>query len=86
MTSADAPDLAGTVVDVDQRWIALLLDRPTPGTDFPVVVVIGSGSSSPAADAVSSVRSGGARVGTGEPVAGYDIGAMNQRVVESGIT
>ena len=30
----DAPDLAGTVVDVDPRWVALVLDRPAPGTAF----------------------------------------------------
>ena len=34
VTAADAPDLAGTVVDVDPRWVALLLDRPAPGTAF----------------------------------------------------
>ena len=33
-TAADAPDLAGTVVDVDPRWVALVLDRPAPGTAF----------------------------------------------------
>ena len=34
VTAADAPGLAGTVVDVDPRWVALLLDRPAPGTAF----------------------------------------------------
>lgn len=34
VTATDAPDLAGTVVDVDPRWVALLLDRPAPGTAF----------------------------------------------------
>ena len=34
VTAADAPDLAGTVVDVDPRWVALVLDRPAPGTAF----------------------------------------------------
>ena len=34
VTAADAPELAGTVVDVNPRWIALLLDRPAPGTAF----------------------------------------------------
>lgn len=32
--AADAPELAGTVVDVDPRWVALLLDRPASGTAF----------------------------------------------------
>ena len=34
VTVSDAPELAGTVVDVDPRWVALLLDRPAPGTAF----------------------------------------------------
>ena len=34
VTAADAPDLAGTVVDVAPRWVALVLDRPAPGTAF----------------------------------------------------
>ncbi|MCY4630028.1 MAG: SRPBCC domain-containing protein [bacterium] len=34
VTASDAPELAGTVVDVDPRWVALLLDRPAPGTAF----------------------------------------------------
>ena len=37
VTAADTPELAGTVVDVDPRWVALLLDRPAPGTAFLVV-------------------------------------------------
>ena len=34
MTASDVPELAGTVVDVDTRWVALLVDRPAPGTAF----------------------------------------------------
>ncbi|MDE0654802.1 MAG: SRPBCC domain-containing protein [bacterium] len=34
VAAADAPELAGTVVDVDPRWIALVLDHPAPGTAF----------------------------------------------------
>ena len=34
VTATDVPELAGTVVDVDPRWVALLLDRPAPGTAF----------------------------------------------------
>ena len=34
VTAADVPDLAGTVVDVDPRWVALVLDRPASGTAF----------------------------------------------------
>ena len=34
VTAADVPELAGTVVDVDPRWVALLLDSPAPGTAF----------------------------------------------------
>ena len=34
VTAGDAPDLAGTVTDVDRRWVALLIDRPAPGTAF----------------------------------------------------
>ena len=34
VTAAGAPALAGTVVDVDRRWVALLVDRPAPGTAF----------------------------------------------------
>ena len=34
VTASDAPALAGTVVDVDPRWVALVLDRPAPGTAF----------------------------------------------------
>ena len=34
VAAADAPDLAGTVVDVDPRWVALVVDRPAPGTAF----------------------------------------------------
>ena len=34
VTAVDVPDLAGTVVDVDPRWVALVLDRPAPGTAF----------------------------------------------------
>ena len=34
VTASDAPDLAGTVADVDPRWVALVLDRPVPGTAF----------------------------------------------------
>ena len=34
VTAPDAPALAGTVADVDPRWVALVLDRPAPGTAF----------------------------------------------------
>ena len=34
VTAPDAPALAGTVADVDPRWVALILDRPAPGTAF----------------------------------------------------
>lgn len=34
VTATDAPELAGTVVDVDPRWVALIVDRPAPGTAF----------------------------------------------------
>ena len=34
VTASDVPELAGTVVDVDTRWVALLVDRPAPGTAF----------------------------------------------------
>ena len=34
VTALDAPALAGTVTDVDPRWVALILDRPAPGTAF----------------------------------------------------
>lgn len=34
VSAPDAPDLAGTVVDVNPRWVALLVDRPAPGTAF----------------------------------------------------
>jgi uncharacterized protein YndB with AHSA1/START domain len=34
VTASDVPELAGTVVDVDPRWVAILLDRPAPGTAF----------------------------------------------------
>ncbi|MCY4102144.1 MAG: hypothetical protein OXG55_02590 [bacterium] len=34
VSAADAPELAGTVVDVAPRWVALVLDRPAPGTAF----------------------------------------------------
>lgn len=33
-TSGDAPELGGTVIDVDSWRLALLLDRPAPGTAF----------------------------------------------------
>ena len=33
-TAPDAPALAGTVADVSPRWVALILDRPAPGTAF----------------------------------------------------
>ena len=34
VTADDAPDLAGAIVDVDPRWVALVLDRPARGTAF----------------------------------------------------
>ena len=34
VSAPDAPDLAGTVVDANPRWVALLVDRPAPGTAF----------------------------------------------------
>ena len=41
VTAQDAPALAGTVADVTPRWVALVLDRPAPGTAF--VAVEGDG-------------------------------------------
>lgn len=39
--AADAPSLAGAVVDAAPWWLALLLDQPSPGTAF--VIVEGAG-------------------------------------------